>query len=172
MNCMIYYTLTDSPLGALLLTGNGRALLSLSFGAAVPSGARHQDHDPQLTLGCTFLAQYFRGQIPTVQPNLCIRVSTFGQAVLKEVQRIPFGETLSYQELALNLQAQGHKACAQAVGGALRRNPLLLLIPCHRVIGSQGQLRGYAGGIRVQRFLLDHEARSKGSQRSVPDDPA
>ncbi len=106
-----------------------------------------------------FLKAYFQGDQGPCSLPLKPQLTGFQKLVLSEVKVIPCGCTLSYGELAARLRAQEHKASAQAVGGALRRNPLLIIIPCHRITGAHHHLLGYAGGLERQRYLLKLEQR-------------
>jgi methylated-DNA-[protein]-cysteine S-methyltransferase len=100
------------------------------------------------------LQEYFQGQRQAFSLPLAPPGTPFQQRVWQELQRIPFGTTLTYRELAQRL---GMPQAARAVGHANGRNPLAIVIPCHRLIGSDGQLRGYAGGIALKQRLLQHE---------------
>ena len=94
--------------------------------------------------------------VPSLPP-LAPKGSDFRQAVWKLLLQIPYGEVTTYGELAHALQAQGVSAAAQAVGGAVGHNPISIIIPCHRVVGADGSLTGYAGGVDKKRFLLTLE---------------
>jgi len=100
------------------------------------------------------LQEYFQGQRQSFTLPLAPPGTPFQQRVWQELQRIPFGTTLTYRELA---QCLGMPQAARAVGHANGRNPLAIVIPCHRLIGSDGHLRGYAGGITLKQRLLQHE---------------
>jgi methylated-DNA-[protein]-cysteine S-methyltransferase len=100
------------------------------------------------------LQEYFQGQRQVFTLPLAPPGTPFQQRVWQELQRIPFGTTLTYRELA---QCLGMPQAARAVGHANGRNPLAIVIPCHRLIGSDGHLRGYAGGITLKQRLLQHE---------------
>jgi methylated-DNA-[protein]-cysteine S-methyltransferase len=100
------------------------------------------------------LQEYFQGQRQSFTLPLAPPGTPFQQRVWQELQRIPFGTTLTYRELA---QCLGMPQAARAVGHANGRNPLAIVIPCHRLIGSDGQLRGYASGITLKQRLLQHE---------------
>jgi methylated-DNA-[protein]-cysteine S-methyltransferase len=153
----IWYTTTDSPFGLVCLVGTERGLIQVDF----QHGDRPVQPDPTwqqdtglLNLAKHQLQEYFQGQRREFQLPLAPAGTPFQQRVWQELQGIPFGTTLTYQELAQRL---GMPGAARAVGHANGRNPLAIVIPCHRLIGSNGQLRGYAGGIALKRRLLQHE---------------
>lgn len=100
------------------------------------------------------ITEYFEGSRRSFDLPLDIRSSPFQRRVLEETARIPFGETRSYGEIA---RRTGSPAAARAVGSALRTNPLPIVIPCHRVIGADGSLVGFAGGIDLKAALIEHE---------------
>lgn len=145
----------DSPLGMLRLCADDRALLALDF---VKQGGSASGPSPLLDEACRQLEGYFAGQRREFNLPLAPRGTPFQQRVWQLLQRIPFGETRSYRELALQLHKPG---AMRAVGGANHHNPLPLFIPCHRVIGADGRLVGYAGGLKLKAWLLAHEARHR-----------
>ena len=102
---------------------------------------------------CLEIKEYFEGKRKEFDLELEFSGTPFQNKVWKELQKVPFGEVVSYQELARRV---GGKSFARAVGGAVHRNPFLLMIPCHRVVGSHG-LGGFACGTRAKEFLLEHE---------------
>ncbi len=104
---------------------------------------------------CSQLEEYFRGKRKYFSIPLRTSISVFQATVLDEVLKIPYGEVMSYQEVATQI---GKPGAARAVGSALRENPIPIFIPCHRVIGSNGRLTGFAGGLDWKRFLLDIES--------------
>ncbi len=139
-----------SPLGWLKLQSNGHALLSLSFEGLPGLSEDHPFHRQ-----ChRELLQYFHGE--RFQFDFVIEPlgTEFQQKVWQVVSRIPFGSTISYHKLAQQL---GNEYLQRAVGHANARNPLPVIIPCHRVIGADGALVGYGGGLWRKQWLLDHE---------------
>ena len=106
-----------------------------------------------------WLEEYFNSKIPEKNVPLAPAGTIFQQAVWKLLQEIPFGETITYGGIADKLRSGGAKASAQAVGGAVGHNPISILIPCHRVVGADSSLTGYAGGIDKKRALLELEKR-------------
>lgn len=140
-----------SPLGDIVLTSDGTALTGLRFAEAT-NGEPAQDIPP-LADACRWLDLYFSGARPDFSPRLAPRGTPFQQSVWRELLAIPYGHTVSYGHIAKLL----HCRSAQAVGGAVGRNPIALIIPCHRVIGSDGHLTGYAYGLDRKQWLLSHE---------------
>lgn len=140
-----------SPLGDIVLTSDGTALTGLRFAEAT-NGEPAQDIPP-LADACRWLDLYFSGARPDFSPRLAPRGTPFQQSVWRELLAIPYGHTVSYGHIAKLL----HCRSAQAVGGAGGRNPIALIIPCHRVIGSDGHLTGYAYGLDRKQWLLSHE---------------
>jgi methylated-DNA-[protein]-cysteine S-methyltransferase len=154
------YTLVGSPVGELLLGGDGEALSRLWFvgegaraaGALDPSWRRSDEAYPELR---TQLDEYFAGVRRSFDVALQVHGTEWQRRVWSALAQIPYGETRSYGELAASLCTL---AAARAVGLANGRNPVALIVPCHRVIGSDGRLTGYGGGLERKRALLDLEA--------------
>ena len=145
-----------SPLGDIVLTSDGLALTGLRFAEAT-NGEPAQDIPP-LADACRWLDLYFSGAKPDFTPRLAPQGTPFQQSVWGELLAIPYGHTVSYGYIAQRLRCRS----AQAVGGAVGRNPIALIIPCHRVIGSNGQLTGYAYGLDRKQWLLSHETQHIG----------
>jgi methylated-DNA-[protein]-cysteine S-methyltransferase len=142
-----------SPIGNLELAGDGEVLTGLAMvGDATPSSAPHRG---EFTLVREQLDAYFAGSLTRFDLALAPTGSPFEQRVWAALQEIPYGETESYGELARRI---GAPQAARAVGLANGRNPIALVIPCHRVIGASGSLTGFGGGLPRKRFLLDLEA--------------
>ena len=151
----------DTPLGPVILTGDESALTSLRF-----VGQRYfpdtlpepcgPDELPVFAQTADWLRVYFSGRDPGFLPPLRPDGTPFRRAVWAALLRIPYGQTVSYGELAAALEDQtgSGRVSARAVGGAVGRNPISLLIPCHRVVGADGSLTGYAGGLERKRLLL------------------
>jgi len=153
----IWYTIMDSPCGPLCVAGTKFGLLRVDFQGGnrpVRPAATWQEAPGYLENATHQLQEYFQGQRQSFTLPLAPPGTPFQQRVWQELQRIPFGTTLTYRELAQRL---GMPQAARAVGHANGRNPLAIVIPCHRLIGSDGQLRGYAGGIALKQRLLQHE---------------
>ena len=157
---MEYLHRAETPLGKILLSSDGEALTGLwfegqkHFGAGLPAVCE-EGALPLFEETERWLAAYFDGREPGAAPRRAPRGTGFQRAVWALLPTIPRGETVSYGQLAQTLAAQrGGKPFARAVGGAVGRNPISLILPCHRVVGADGSLTGYAGGIERKRFLL------------------
>jgi methylated-DNA-[protein]-cysteine S-methyltransferase len=156
---MLFYTrIDDSPVGPLLLAGDQDALHVLSFG--VGSRPREIDADwrPD-TKGvlrgiCRELDQYFAGRLQTFSTPVAFNGTPFQNGVWQELRRIPYGETISYLDLANRIR---NPRAVRAVGMANGANPIAIIVPCHRVIGSNGSLTGFGGGLPTKRALLELE---------------
>ncbi|MFI9719916.1 methylated-DNA--[protein]-cysteine S-methyltransferase [Streptomyces sp. NPDC052396] len=160
------YTELDSPLGRLLLTGTpsatapgGTALASLSMpgqrtAVTVQPGWRQEP--AAFTEAARQLAAYFAGESKEFTLELAVQGTEFRRRVWDALDTVPYGATTSYGELARRLGVS--RAAVRAVGGAIGANPLLVVRPCHRVIGADGSLTGYAGGLERKRFLLALES--------------
>jgi methylated-DNA-[protein]-cysteine S-methyltransferase len=144
----------DSPLGELQLVGDGRSLARLEMSPrGVPADARH---DPEAFGDVEAqLYAYFAGELTEFEVPLAPAGSRFQLAVWDALTRIPYGETVSYGEIAAEL---GRPDAVRAVGSTNGRNPIAVIIPCHRVIGADGTLVGYGGGLPRKRLLLELEA--------------
>lgn len=161
------YTLIDSPVGALLLARNGDGVSALQFTRGrQPAEARAEwvRDDAAFADVAAELAEYFDGARDTFTLQIAPRGTPFQQRVWGELCRIPYGETISYGELARRI---GQPQAVRAVGLANGANPIAIVIPCHRVIGANGTLTGYGGGLANKRFLLDLERAARGTM--VPD---
>ena len=154
----------ESPLGSITIAADGAALTGLWF-----DGQRHfggtLSADPQETFLTVFaeadhwLDRYFSREIPDFTPPLNLRGTPFRRLVWQQLLRIPYGRAITYGQLADSLSVQtGRRVSARAVGGAVGHNPISLIIPCHRVIGADGSLTGYAGGTDRKAALLRMES--------------
>lgn len=163
MNKTTYYTFVDSPLGRILLVGDGTNLTKLNFQAGErPSEVEadwQQDNAP-FAEAIAQLRAYFAGELLEFDLPLRPGGTPFQRQVWQQLQAIPYGETISYGELAQRL---GKPAAARAVGLANASNPVPLVIPCHRVIGHNGHLTGYGAGLPIKEALLAHEAYARES---------
>ncbi len=152
----------DSPLGRILLAADGEGLTGLWFadggkcpGRGPSAGA---GESPFFDAARRWLDVYFAGRDPGFTPPLHLTGTAFCNRVAELLLEIPYGHTATYGDLARRLaQERGGGASAQAVGGAVARNPILLIVPCHRVIGANGSLTGYSGGLWRKRALLENE---------------
>ena len=140
----------DSPCGALTVWADGNALVRLTFGSADGCGSE----TPLLRKARTELADYFSGKRRTFDLPLAPTGTPFQQAIWRALCTIPYGTTLSYAQLA---ERAGHPGACRAAGTANGKNPLPILIPCHRVIHTDGSLGGYSSGLEIKRILLKLE---------------
>ena len=155
-----------SPLGALRLYAAEDQLVGLYLPAQpTPAGpAAIERPSAVLARAAAQLAEYFAGRRRVFDLPLAPRGTEFQRAVWRVLRTIPLGETRSYGELAQQL---GQPSASRAVGAANGKNPISIIVPCHRVIGSTGHLTGYAGGVPAKRWLLDHEHASAGGGRAT-----
>jgi len=152
-----YFTTLPSPLGEILLAGDGEALTRLSFEAAdgthdVPDGSVRDEGAFRTVV--RELEAYSGGGLHSFSAQLAPGGTAFERQVWEHLKEIPWGTTESYGDVA---SAIGHRGAAWAVGLANGRNPIAIIVPCHRVVGRDGSLTGYGGGIGRKRWLLDHE---------------
>ncbi|XXF78093.1 methylated-DNA--[protein]-cysteine S-methyltransferase [Myxococcaceae bacterium GXIMD 01537] len=156
------YTLTmPSPVGPLRLYATERALTAIyleNHKRAPALEAAPGDGLPVLREARRQLEEYFAGQRTAFELPMEPAGTPFQHAVWAELRRIPWGTTRTYAELARHL---GRSGAARAVGSANARNPLSIIVPCHRVVGADGSLTGYAGGVPAKEWLLAHERRAR-----------
>lgn len=145
----------QSPLGSLTLVEEDGALVQLSFDGYTVLESEEVD-SPLLREAERQLASYFAGQLQVFSLPLCTRGTPFQEKVWCALQKIPYGETCTYGELAAMI---GQPTAARAVGGANHRNPLAIIIPCHRVVAAHGGLGGYGGGLDKKQWLLALEEK-------------
>lgn len=152
-----YYSYYESPVGTLLLAGDGSALTMVSF----PEGrSAHQPAADWLRRNGLFdeskrqLAAYFGGELTAFELPVAPAGTEFQRRVWDALKSIPYGETRSYRDIAIQI---GKPDAVRAVGAANGQNPLPILVPCHRVIGADGSLTGFSGGIACKQFLLQLE---------------
>ncbi len=160
---MEYRSLYSSPLGEMVMLSEGRALNYLGFlgqrhGENAGEGAELADL-PVFRMTAQWLDVYFSGNIPGFTPPLELRGSEFRRAVWELLAAIPYGAAVTYGDLAGKLSASpdGRRTSARAAGGAVGRNPVSIIVPCHRVLGAGGALTGYAGGVWRKAELLKLE---------------
>ena len=163
MNATIFYATLDTPIGSLLCAGDGDALTGIFMEAHRHGPVRTPAwrEDPR-KFGAAFrqLGDYFEGKRHDFDLPLAAEGTPFQKRVWAALREIPFGETTSYGALARTL---GVPAASRAVGAANGRNPLSIVVPCHRVIGAGGALTGYGGGLARKRWLLQHESAGRQS---------
>jgi methylated-DNA-[protein]-cysteine S-methyltransferase len=152
------FTSIDSPIGRLLLTSDGKHLTGLymepSRKSQSISGSMQDPTSEPLAATVRQLSEYFAGTRRVFDLPLRLEGTLFQQRVWRELVQIPYGETWSYGQLAKRI---GNPNASRAVGLANGRNPISILVPCHRVIGANGTLTGYGGGLQRKQWLLAHE---------------
>ena len=156
----MYYCYTNSPIGELLLAGDQDALTMIGF----PKGSMRRDPEPDWIFNeapfaeaMRQLDEYFDGKRRDFDLPLKLDGTEFQLLVLDELQKIPYGETTSYGDIAKRI---GRPKASRAVGAANGRNPIPIVVPCHRVIGSHGDLTGFGGGLDTKEALLRLEAEN------------
>ena len=163
---MTYFTTLLSPIGALTLTGNEASVTGLYFStgpkARCADPAWERD-DQRFAEAVAQLHAYFAGRLRAFELPLEPRATPFQTQVLGVLREIPYGELRSYKDIA---QAIGNPKAVRAVGSANGTNPVAIIIPCHRVVGTNGALTGFGGGLPAKRYLLDLETRIAGFRLS------
>jgi methylated-DNA-[protein]-cysteine S-methyltransferase len=149
-----FYIQIPSPIGPLLLDGTERALQGVHMAPAAPLPGWREAPEP-FAQAIEQLDRYFAGELTEFDLELDLRGTQFQKDVWNALLTIPYGETRSYGEIARQI---GRPDRARAVGAANGSNPVSIIVPCHRVIGSDGSLTGYGGGLPRKRYLLDLEA--------------
>jgi methylated-DNA-[protein]-cysteine S-methyltransferase len=155
----VRYDVTESPVGDLFIASTDRGLCRISY------RVEGQDEELARVFGVRVLRmpldevrreldQYFEGKRRDFDLPLDLRVAPFHEAVLHELARVPYGRTETYGALAAKV---GRPKAARAVGTVMNRNPIPIILPCHRIVGANGSLTGYAGGLHVKRALLELE---------------
>ena len=155
----VFYTTLESPVGPLLLAGDADALRLVGFEsskhAAPPQADWKQDNAPFAEV-IRQLQAYFRGELREFDVPLALQGTEFQRRVWNALRGIPYGETISYLQLAERI---GNPKAVRAVGLANGSNPIPIIVPCHRVIGSDGSLTGFGGGISTKKKLLELESK-------------
>jgi methylated-DNA-[protein]-cysteine S-methyltransferase len=144
----------DSPIGPLTLRGGPEALTALDFDSAEPAS----DGSGDFGRACSQLAEYFAGSRRSFTLPLDLGGTPFQRSVWEALRAIPYGETTTYAQLAA---AIGRPRAVRAVAAAVGRTPVPIIVPCHRVVGSDGSLTGYRGGLERKRALLELEGASR-----------
>ncbi len=152
----IFETTLDTPIGTLRLFADDEALVTVEFpgGAGPQAAARSASGHPVLDRALRQLREYFEGQRTTFHLPLRAAGTPFQRQVWAALSGIPYGETRSYADIAAEV---GRPRAVRAVGAANGRNPLPIVVPCHRVVGSNGSLTGFGGGLPTKAWLLRHE---------------
>jgi len=161
-----YLNKYPSPIGEIFALCDGEAVLRLWFGGQryvkpLPTDIKYETCEAYFKCA-EWLDLYFAGKEPSFLPKIKPEGSLFQKAVWGILQRIPYGQTTTYGRIAKEVElVLGKSACAQAVGGAVGRNPIAIIIPCHRVVGADGGLVGYAGGLdkKVGLLRIEHAAK-------------
>lgn len=158
----MYYCHFDTPIGELLLAGDADALSMIGF----PKGSMRRDsesdwiyNEEPFKNACVQLSEYFAGERKEFNLPLLLSGTEFQVSVLQALQGIPYGETISYGAIAKQI---GRPKAVRAVGAANGRNPIPIIVPCHRVVGSSGDLTGFGGGLDTKAELLRLEAENNG----------
>jgi methylated-DNA-[protein]-cysteine S-methyltransferase len=165
----LLYTTIESPIGTLLLISDGKALRGLYMQDAPNPVTIAPDWEPSevpFTDTSAQLSEYFAGRRTTFQIPLALEGTPFQRRVWSALQGIPYGETTSYGEIARRID---QPAAVRAVGLANGRNPISVIVPCHRVIGANGTLTGYGGGLERKRRLLELESDATAPRLTEPD---
>jgi len=157
----VRFAVMDSPIGPITLASTERGLAGIHFGEAIPPQGIIDESIHRQAI--QQLQEYFDGKRTDFDLPLDLQGTPFQKAVWARLQLIPYGETCSYGEIA---RSMGKPGAARAVGMANHDNPVAVVVPCHRVVGSDGSLTGYAGGLDVKKRLLDIESQ-KNSKSSL-----
>ena len=161
----IYQHIYHSPLGPIRIEGTSEAITAVTFLDEEPLPVESGVRMPVVIEHCAFLlSEYFAGRLLTFDIPFQIQGTPFQMEVWKHLVDIPFGKTMSYLELS---KRYGDRSAIRAVGAANGKNPVAIIIPCHRVIGSKGELTGYAGKIWRKQWLLEHENNVVSKQQSL-----
>lgn len=159
---MDYITYYSSPIGRITVASDGDAIVGLWFdqqkhyASVLDSNKYQQDNLHLFKTVFNWLDIYFSGNQPNFSPKINMRGSCFQRRVWNILLSIPYGEMITYGTIAKQLNCRS----SQVIGGAVGRNPISIIIPCHRVVGTNGKLTGYAGGINKKHWLLNLEKRS------------
>jgi len=155
----VFYTTFESPVGRLLLAGDAHALRHVSFESskhAEPTRPEWRQNNSVFEEAVQQLQGYFRGDLREFHLAIVMEGTEFQLRVWNALRTIPYGETISYMQLADRI---GNPKAVRAVGLANGSNPIPIIVPCHRVIGSDGSLTGFGGGLSTKKMLLDLESK-------------
>lgn len=174
----VFLQVFESPVGRLYLLSDGEKLTGLyregqkGFPWEALSAAEQKESLPAscrevFASAERYLTEYFAGKIPAAEVPLRLRGTPFQKNVWQELQKVPYGATVSYEEIAQRLKEQGKldqtrpaASYCRAVGLAAARNPVLIIVPCHRILGKNGSLTGYAAGLQTKKYLLELERKT------------
>jgi methylated-DNA-[protein]-cysteine S-methyltransferase len=166
MSATCDFTVYESPIGPLTLAAGEAGLSGLYFPGRAPALVPERSgRSPALADAVEQLEEYFAGERQRFELRLDLRGTPFQRSVWDELLSIPYGETISYKRLAERL---GRLDRVRAVGGAVGRTPVPIIVPCHRAVGSDGSLTGYGGGLQRKQALLDLEGRVAGGLAPDP----
>lgn len=159
----VYYTYLESPVQLLTLASDGESLTDLRMverrhAPQITNDWKRDDNAKPFAVAKRQLTAYFNGELTEFDLPLRLGGTDFQQRVWRELLKIPFGVTMSYGEMARHI---GNPNASRAVGAANGRNPISIIVPCHRLIGSNGNLTDYGGGLERKEWLLAHELRSR-----------
>lgn len=163
---MIYITYYNSPIGDILLASKNDKLIGLwienqkYYLSGFKEELKEVDNNKILNKAKKWLDRYFDGEKPNINELELEPIgSDFRKSVWRILCNIPYGEVITYNDIAKEIAKEKgiNQMSAQAVGGAVGHNPISIIIPCHRVVGSNGSLTGYAGGVKKKKYLLEHE---------------
>jgi methylated-DNA-[protein]-cysteine S-methyltransferase len=160
----LVYDIVPAPIGRLIVASDGEAIAGVWMANASPrdpTWSTRRGTDAMLAEARAQFAAYFEGALRTFTVPLAPNGTDFQRRVWRALEAIPYGTTISYAELARRV---GNTSAVRAVGSANGRNPIPIIVPCHRVIGSDGSLTGFGGGIERKRWLLQHEGALAGEQ--------
>ena len=149
----------ETPIGPLTVTATKKAVTAIRFGTQGPEGSARctaAEATPLLRKAAEEIGDYFAGSRRRFTLPLAPEGTPFQQKVWEALRNIPYGETRTYKQIAIQI---GHNQSFRAVGMANNRNPIVIVVPCHRVIGYDGKLTGYAGGLDIKEQLLELERR-------------
>jgi methylated-DNA-[protein]-cysteine S-methyltransferase len=166
MSATCDFTLYESPIGPLTLVAGEGGLSGLYFPGRAPALAPEPSgRSPALAEATEQLEEYFAGDRQRFELGLDLHGTPFQRSVWDQLLSLPYGETISYKRLAQRL---GRLDRIRAVGGAVGRTPVPIIVPCHRAVGSDGSLTGYGGGLQRKQALLDLESRVAAGQTPDP----
>ncbi|MDF2519491.1 MAG: methylated-DNA--[protein]-cysteine S-methyltransferase [Clostridia bacterium] len=148
----MYKAYYSSPIGSIEIVSDESSILELEF--VEEMGQAHDKAPEVLKRALTQLDEYFKGKRKAFDLELKLKGTEFQKGVWQQLQKVPYGNTASYGDIA---KAVGNEKASRAVGGANNKNKIAIIIPCHRIVGSKGEMTGYAGGIWRKEWLLQHE---------------
>lgn len=152
---LIYTAYYESPIGIVEIKSNEDAIIGIDF---VDKIGKRDEMIPILAEAYNQIDEYFKGKRKNFDLKLSIEGTEFQKKVWMELTKIPYGEVATYKDVAIRV---GNEKAVRAVGNSNNKNKIAIILPCHRVIGSNGKLVGYAGGIHVKEWLLNHERKFK-----------